>query len=274
MKRMLLPCAAAVLGLGGCSYDPAAEGYRVVYADNFDALDESVWNTTRVDGGATVANGIATLTDVPGGSYNYIGSFGPYQDGPPHDKDEVNYPEMLAFEEGYFEARMRFTRSAWAWPVFWLFSADGTEATQHGTECNELRAEWDIMEAGLNNADGTRPAYDHFYSVLHRNTRVNDDVNGGMYCGETDEPHTFVPVRASEDVDFSDWHVWGGRWTADQVCVYLDGLQLGCLDTHDTTSQPMTLMFAIGYHEACGDCGPQPAELTLDVDWVRVSQLP
>lgn len=273
MKRLLLVPVVTTLGLTACAFNPAADGYEVVYEDDFDTLDASVWNTTSGGGGATVADGIATLTDTAGGGYNYIGSFGPYQDGPQHDADEVNYPDMLAFEEGYFEARMRFTRSAWAWPVFWLFSADASEATQQGTECDELRAEWDIMEAGLDNASGNQPAYSSAYTVLHRNTRVNADITGGNYCGETDDPHTFERMEAAEGVDFSDWHVWGGKWTADQVCVYLDRVEQACLPTHDTTSQPMTLMFSIGYQATCGNCGPQPAKLSLDVDWVKVWQL-
>ena len=50
--------------------------------------------------------------------------------------------------------------------------------------------------------------------------------------------------------------------------------RVGCLPTYDTTAQPMHLIFAINYHGLCGGCPAKPAQLQMEVDWVRVWQQP
>jgi hypothetical protein len=137
-----------------------------------------------------------------------------------------------------------------------------------GENCDHLDAEWDIMENGVQNAGGTRPASSWYYTALHRNT--SDGTDDG-YCGQPDEY-----VGAGRDLtgtDLSTWHVWGGRWTGDELCTYLDGVEIQCMEPYDSTAQPMHLVFTMQYLGQCTGCPSRPPELQLQVDWVRVWQV-
>lgn len=263
---MLLLLSGVALG-GSCVYEPAEDGYHLAFEDSFESLDEDVWHFSGTPGGVTVANGVATIRDVPGDTWtwNTLGTYGRYEDGPLHDRDEINFPNATTFQEGYFEARLRFTDNEWSWPAFWLYSLHGTEYgnDRTGTACDVLNSEWDIMEAGIGNTSGNFPASRSAYTVLHRNT------SGA--CGQDDETNP-VQTIAPEGVNYSDWHTWSGKWTAEEVCYYLDGVQLECVPTYDTTDQPMVVVLSQSFSAHCGGCGAKPPELTMDVDWVRVWQ--
>jgi hypothetical protein len=250
----------------GCAAAPAP-GYVIVFADEFDGTeaDPAVWATAPFGGSLapTVADGALTLRSTAANSYRwgYLASTGPRHAGEP------SYPEARAFQEGYVEARLRYTDDPWVWPAFWLFSMAKTEAWP-GEDCSRLNAEWDVMENGIENGDGSRPASSWYFGNLHRN--AGDGTPDG-YCGT---PNSSRPLsRAVPNTRLSDWHVWAGRWTADEMCTYLDGVELGCVATYDSTAQPMHLTFSLQYLRACAGCGPRPRELHLVVDWVRVWQL-
>lgn len=264
MKK-ILGILAILMFFAACHGEPAPidhQGYQVVYEDNFDNLDTSVWNAgTDVDKVSAV-DGVLRLTDdqVPG--MTAIGSNGPRQSAEP------NYPNQLTFQEGYFEARIRYTHNAWAWPIFWLWSASKTEA-HPGEDCSRLTGEWDIMENGLDNSSGRNPSYSATHSVLHYNTEDSAQPDG-MYCGIKDQMRMIH--KDFPNIDLSQWHTWGGKWEGNQLCTYLDGVQIGCMDAYSSTHQPMTLTFSVNYHGICGNCGPRPAQVWMEVDWVKVWQ--
>jgi hypothetical protein len=243
----------------------ADSGYELVFDETFDG--DAVpphWATAPFGGSlpATVDGGLLTLRSTAANDHQwaYTASTGPRSD------TEPNYPFASAWEEGYFEARLRYTDDPWAWPAFWLFSMAKTEAWP-GEDCRTLNAEWDIMENGIGNRDGAHPASSWFVSVLHRNT--TDNTPDG-YCDIPDVP--VVTTREFPDVDLSDWHTWAGRWTADEMCTYLDGVQIECVEPFDTTAQPLHIVFTINYLGSCDGCPPRPAALEMQVDWVRVWQ--
>jgi beta-glucanase (GH16 family) len=270
MRRKLLVLLGVVVVVfttagAGCVYDPAADGYEVVWEDEFDMLDTSVWNTTPYGGSlpATVTDGVMTVraTTANSSHWGHVTSLGQRR------TTEPSYPDAMAWEEGYFEARIRYSASEWAWPAFWLFSMSKAEAWPY-ENCppgGELTSEWDIFE---NRTWGGLPTTVHDYSTaLHRNT--SDGTTDG-YCGVKDEQK--AQGAQLPDVDLSAWHVWGARWTATELCTYLDGVQLLCTTPYDSTPQPMHLNFTMAYIATCPTCGPKPPELTMDVDWVRVWQ--
>ena len=263
---------AAAVGVFAAACAPAPvpaprPAYVLVFADEFDgtAADPAVWATAPFGGSLapSVGGGALTLRSTAANAYRwgYLASTGPRRAGEP------SYPDARAFREGYVEARLRYTDDPWAWPAFWLFSMAKTEAWP-GEDCRSLNAELDVMENGVENADGSRPASSWYFGNLHRNT---GDGTADGYCGT---PDSMRPLsRPVPGVNLSDWHVWAGRWTADEVCTYLDGVELGCVPTYDSTAQPMHLTFTIQYLPACAGCGARPRELRLQVDWARVWQL-
>jgi hypothetical protein len=270
--RRLASVSGAMLWLTvltGCAPAPiAGGGYELVYHDEFDGDTLSgIWATAPFGGSLppTVGDGVMTIRATAANDYQwaYVASTGPRID------TEPSYPFAQSWRFGYFEARLRFTDDAWAWPAFWLFSMAKTEAWP-GEDCSLLNAEWDIMENGIGNRDGSggRPASRSTFAVLHRNT--TDNTEDG-YCGIADEMRMFSTDFT--DVDLSDWHTWAGRWTAGGLCTYLDDQLLGCVAPYDSTPQRMHIVFTMLYLNACVRCpAVRPNSLEMQVDWVRVWQ--
>jgi hypothetical protein len=241
-------------------------GYGLAFSDDFDggSLDQSVWSKGPVGNPLppSVSDGRMTIRTTAANNHEWgiVSSTGPRRDSEP------NYPNAQAWEQGYFEARIRYTDNNWSWPAFWLFSMAKSEAWP-GEDCSELNAEWDIMENGVENGEGDQPAGNWYYTNLHRNTTDN---TGDGYCGTPDSQRPWS--RHFPDVDLSSWHTWAAYWSDDRFCTYMDDVQLQCMDRFDSTSQPMHLVFTMQYLTRCDGCGPRPSELEMQVDWVRVWQ--
>jgi beta-glucanase (GH16 family) len=261
--------ALTLLGVAvACAVPPPPipeTGWALVFGDGFEGTElKPIWaGAPFVDSlPATVADGILTLrsTAANGHQWGYLATTGPRIEGEP------SYPYAAAWQEGYVEARVRYSNDRWARPAMWMFSMAKTEAWP-GEDCSLLNAEWDIMENGIDVGDGSRPANDWVTSAIHRNT--TDNTPDG-YCGLPDV-HQYASTP-SRGVDLSSWHTWAGRWTAAELCTYVDDVLVHCLPTYDTTAQPMHLVLSIGYLGACTGCPPPPAEMEMQVDWVRVWQ--
>lgn len=270
-RRLRLPVLAAVALalLLACAPAPIIEqggGYEIVFEDTFDGPELGpLWHQPpTVSGPAPTVSGGAMVLTANATGHGEATSTGPRL------ADEPNYPFAASWQYGYFEARLRFTDDPYAWPLFWMFSMAKSEAWPEEIcphEGGEYTSEWNILEGGLNNQDGSQRASRSVHSVVHRNTR-NGSV--GPWCGVEDE-RRFVHHR-SPTVNLAEWHTWGGMWTEDEVCLYLDDAEVGCMETYDTTAQPMHLILSIKYHGLCGNCPPRPAQLQMEVDWVRVWQ--
>jgi hypothetical protein len=250
----------------GCAPPPIADqGYELVFRDEFDGDTLSGLWAAPPHGNSLppeLRDGVMTVRATEDNYYFWgvVGSTGPRL------ATEPSYPFVLSFREGYFEARIRFTDNPWAWPAFWLYSSSTMEAWPN-EDCSRLTSEWDIMENGVSNGSGDRPASRWHVSVIHRNT--TDGTPEG-YCNQPDETRTYS--REFPATDLSAWHVWAGRWEGNRLCSYLDDVQLQCMDGFDSTDQPMHLQFSMLYLKSCSVCGPLPPELRLEVDWVRVWQ--
>ena len=273
IRHRLATIVGVVAACSGCAGSACAPvpirggGYELVFEDSFDGTAAGpIWANAPFGDGlpATVSDGALTLTSTAANDHRwaYVATTGPRVD------TEPSYPFALSWQEGYFEARIRYTDDPWAWPGFWMFSTAKSEAWPD-ENCTLLNAEWDIMENGIGNSAGDRPPSRSFYGVLHRNST---DTTPDGYCGTPDERRSIHEIYT--DRNLSEWHTWAGRWTEDEVCSYLDDVQLGCLPRYDTTSQPMHMVFTMHYQGLCGGCPPRPAELELQVDWVRVWQRP
>jgi hypothetical protein len=264
--------AAVLLATVACAPGPIAGGgpdggYQLVYQEEFDGDTVSPFWVTAPFGGSlppALRNGALTLTATAANDYRwaYLASTGPRLDAAPH------YPFARAWQEGYFEARIRYSDNPWAWPAFWLFSMAKTEAWP-GENCAALNAEWDIMENGAGSESNDRPASHWNVSVIHRNT--TDNTPDG-YCGRPDQTRSYSAEYP--DTRLSDWHVWSGKWTRNKLCTYLDGVEIQCMAPYDTTAQPMHLVFTMVYLRSCTGCPSRPASLEMQVDWVRVWQRP
>ena len=71
------------------------------------------------------------------------------------------------------------------------------------------------------------------------------------------------------------YHTYAAKWTISQICFYIDGQQQGCVNTFDSTNQPMHLLFYNWNTEWEDENMPNadtPDQLDVSVDWVRVWQ--
>lgn len=256
--------------LTGCAPAPQPienAGYRLVFADQFDEYDPFVWATAPFGGSLqpTVSDGVMTIrtTAANGYQWGHVASTGPRR-----SEAEPNYPFARAWQRGYFEARVRYSRSPWSWPAFWLFSQDKTERWPETCPPGSLLiSEWDIFDNGT--WDGTPSAQNLYHGALHRNT-----VAGTIpHCGIADTQQRYT-VRGPSTLDLSGWHTWSGRWTDTELCSYIDGLPIWCATPYDSTEQPMNIVFTMQFGNCTIPelCGQRPSELWMEVDWVRVWQ--
>jgi len=290
--RRVLGWAASVVilaAVGGCA-EPApieGRGYSQVWADQFNYTSQAQmgqeWELNAPFTGPPDASSITFRTE---GDARYVRLLtGEFRDwewsyistaGPRRASPEPNYTAPRAWEGGYFEARIRYSPNQWAWPSFWLFSRAKTENWPN-VVCPPwapLNSEFDILDSGrFDTSTWTR---DHYHGAIHRNTPAN-----GTWCGVADQQYTFAESRL-QGMDLTQWHVWSGRWIqrwdgTGQACTYVDGIEIGCAPTFDTTNQPMVVNFTIqgNGQRVCAGCVPPAGtpNAYMDIDWVRVMQL-
>lgn len=267
MRARLMAAVAVVLSAGGChGCEPSAIGhqaYELVFDEQFDTFDTSVWATHQPwygeppAGSVVVENGILTLSSRASDGHPSVEvpSLGPRT-----GTSYPFYPQARTFQEGYFEVRMRYTHSPHSRPAFWMLGAERAQRFPD-LACPTLQGEWNIMENFYS------PAADQFHAAQHRNT-------GGL-CGV---PHELTNFTALVDFDLSDWHIYGGRWADGQLCASIDNVAVGCMTAYDTLAQPMYLILSQGANcpswvgTACNK--PVPDEIVTQFDWVRVWQRP
>lgn len=217
-------------------------GYSLAFADNFDRLDRASWtNRAFWDGppprdAVHARDGLLHLVSRRSQGYKNI---------------TVSSHGKRNFRQGYFEARMRWTKGPGAWPAFWLSS------THHYTthRCPYLNSELDVFE-GV----GSEPS--RFYGTLHRNTSA--------VCGARDETRPPFGWRDVGDMT-TGFHVYSALWTKAEVIWYFDGREVVRAPAFDSTDQTMYMIFDMwigGW--AGGTTSATPPELRTEVDWVRV----
>jgi chitodextrinase len=242
----------------------AGQGYAKVFEDDFSTLNRGVWCNKQwyegqpPAGSQEVVNGELRLRRSRTSNYaNTTVSTEPCGQASPK-----------SFKQGYFEAQIRYETAHGNGPAFWLLST--THATNPnfpnpacpGPEC--LTSELDVFEGFGRIQYGGAREDDFFSGALHRNT-------AGFY-GQPDDMRF---VQKGTGLELSQHHTYAARWTATDVCWYLDGALLGCRAAFDSTNQPMHLLL---YNwttdwetENVPNSGTEP-ELDVFVDWVRVWQ--
>jgi hypothetical protein len=260
-RRLGVLAIVTLIVCASCTPPPIdGGGYELVFEDHFDTLDAEVWVPQpwyaphTLPGTHTVADGVLTIRARDDNDYRYtqLTTLGPRSETYPH------HPDAERWQEGYFEARFRYTNDPWTSAAFWFLNHSHPNNWPED-HCPDLRAEWDLVENGL----GNRPSNENTGSVLHRN-------NYDGACGQPAERRWYYGTG----VGLSAWHVWSGKWTADEVCTYLDHALLGCQPTYDSTAQPLYMIFSVGVITDPPGDPPKLPEYQMQVDWVRVWQKP
>jgi len=233
----------------------ARQGYHLAFHDEFDTFDGGPWGKGRWSYGE----------DVPRHSiYARRGTLhlvSRRSDGYPNiavSTEGALRPKK--FRQGYFEARMKWTRGNGAWPGFWLLAyrhltnPHWPKPACPGPEC--LAAELDVFEG-----QGAEPSV--FYGTLHRNSCT-------CYGGDRQNANHIRKLG----LDLADaWHVYAAKWTDREIVWYLDGRQLITAPVFDSTDQEMVLLLQMWTGGWTGGTDAStPDNLATQVDWVRVWQ--
>jgi hypothetical protein len=257
-----LPTPAPLAGLN----------YSVRFSDCFNTLDRSIWcshqwwEPSPPLGSQTVANGELRLRRSRAAN-NYANTT--------VSTEPCGQANPRSFQQGYFEARLRYETVQGNGPAFWLFS------TRHATNpawpsinpyCANnglpsavcLSAELDVFEGfGTINYGGSRTD-DFFSGTLHRNS-----------CGCYGVANSARFVQHGTGLDMSQYHTYAVLWTTSSVSYYIDGVLQGTVVSFDSTNQPMHLLLynwtTDWESENVPNASTEP-DLDVFVDSVRVWQ--
>ncbi len=206
-------------------YDPVADGYSIVWQDEFNVNDFSQYwfenwggggngevqyycaNGVHTDGTRTaeISNGTLKITahkvrrfNIQGTKYNYISA-------------RLNTYDCWQY--GYIEMKAKMPTVAGCWPAFWMlpdydvYPAYVRETNQGGAGAG---GEIDIVEYLPNDGDVSYFSA-HSYNVTAEAGYDTTYSNGGGYCQST--------ILNNPE----DWHTYGMLWTEDEIIGYLDG---------------------------------------------------
>ena len=222
----------------------AGQGYNLVFdEDNWTSLSSN-WHTTLwwyesglPSNSVYVQNGVLNLVSRRSQGYKDI------------SVSTESAPSGGHWKQGYFEARLRWTGGAGAWPAFWLFSQAHADKG-NPAQCPTLTSELDILEG-----QGTEP--NMFYGTLHRNTE--DDK--GFPCGIPDQQNANNYHQQSFRLA-DNWHTYAALWDSAQVCWYIDDGLSHCTPTYDSTNQDMFLILYMWIGGWANGTAPTPRRRT------------
>jgi beta-glucanase (GH16 family) len=239
---------------------PQVAGYRLVFADDFEALDlspdgsgthtwyESIWWDSHIPDRSliSVSNSVLSISwqRDQGSPDTSITTFA-------HDKSKGRL-----WRYGYFEARFQWDVVKGAWPAFWLIPAQDARGENIYNGVKET-GEIDIFEGQGDNAST-------FYGTIH-------DWVGKQHT--TNAPNWY---KLPKGFDFSAFHTYGLLWVPGKVTWYLDNKALysaftpGIVDKQD-------FFLVLGSQEGANWrpgslTGVDAQKLSLRVDWIRAWQ--
>ncbi len=236
-----------------------ASGYTLIYADDFNNLDISQnwtgqfhdWYNSEYGAVKPVSSARTSVSDSmlslnwltgDGANDSAVASF------------DIGGRTGRAFRYGYFEAQMKWSPVAGAWPAFWLLSLNS--ATNNGN--------WGELDAF--EGQGLQP--DMFFGTVHDWTAVN-----GVRTSTENQPNYFSLGLANS---YTQWHKYGVLWEPGSITWYYDNnpvLTAREPPIMDGQDVELILDMAEGVNWIQGSMTGVPTlNLSLNVDCVRVWQ--
>ncbi len=199
-------------------FDPAKEGWKLVFEDDFDGddVDSSKWKTgwTHSPGYHTVKDGILTIKcDWTDSSKSKQGS--------------SYFITRDSFLYGYFEWRGRFkTQTGW-WSAFWLYGDSNTNAFYDGFEIDIYE---DYYLSPLEKGKPARGVLDHNLHILTGGNLKSWNYNGP----KLEDPNAYTVI--------------GCKWTPFEISYYMNGKLIHSEATHS----PYDSVTFDPFNHACG----------------------
>jgi beta-glucanase (GH16 family) len=251
------------------------QGYALRFSDCFNTWDRTVWCSNQWWESAPRAGSQFVSSD---GVLHLLRRRAEGFANTTVSTEPCGQANPRSFNQGYFEVRMKFDTVRGNGPAFWLLTTRHQQNSVSGNwpnispycaqnglpraEC--LSSELDVFEGFGNIQYGGARQDDFFSGALHRNT-------SGWYG----EPDSVRSVMRGTGLEMEQYHTYAARWTSSQVCYYIDGQQQGCINTFDSTNQPMHLLlynWNTNWEDENMPNASTPDTLDVSVDWVRVWQ--
>lgn len=263
LLAIAMPCSGCNSSDDNPSDPSAADGYRLIWHDEFDAPDGTAPSArayeTPARSRAAWARFISPRKDLmviqDGVLRMYCRPNNPAADGDTTVmvSGAIQTRNHFSLLHGRIEARIRVDGYPGSFPAFWMMPVKSPGGWPTSGEI-------DIFES-IN-------AQDRAYATLHTGRVAGEDFNTPGYAVDT---------------TIDDWHVYGVEWTSGSISFYLDGVKRG-----EVT--PATIKgglwpfneqeFYIILNQSVGMKGgwAMPPDTThtylTEVDWVRVYQRP
>jgi beta-glucanase (GH16 family) len=233
----------------------AGQGYSIVFEDDFDTIDTTIWRYQRFDKAEqpskfSVANSIMTITNSAGDTSIDLMTKAPY-----------------SWQYGYIEGRMRYTANRASWASIWMMSdrhISGGACVTPGVLDDTKVCEFDMLESNHQFETQVSPftqTYRSHFGTAHSNT------GGGCSLADTNLGWGFNYINDTGTVMAGQWRTFAGLWTPSTLKWYVDDVLLKTATPYASFDQPMRLFLAMYRHPNEGT-----ATLTTEVDWCRVWQ--
>lgn len=240
-------------------FDPVKAGWKLVWSDEFDGKEVD-WKTKWMNSPWNPVPRNRDMAYVRDGKLHIRAEFSPVPGNPAKFSGRtVGLYSQKRFGWGYYEARVRFTKTPGWWAAFWMFSEGRNMSVGGGYEI-------DIFED---------------YSTRGGKNMVANNLHVGFGPGKRSYGYHFkVPGSLDE------FHTVGCKWTPFEVSFYLDGKLIGSSSRH-SPYQSMTYdginhgfctsLLHICVSGQCGSSGGTAKSAGAEeyiVDWVRAYAYP
>lgn len=244
----------------GDPLDRYLDGYTLLFEDDFDTFDTSIWNCeTRtfppnselqayIPANVSVENSNLVLT-AKRESYN----------GRSYTSGKVSTNNNLEILYGRIDAKVKMPNVACLWPAFWTLGSSfevayEKEIGQQWPSCGEI----DILEKfGLQNISNA--------------THFNNDPDAVSSQASTNYIHT-------EALDYDKYHVISLEWSETTMKFLVDNTLMRTYDFTTVNAIPFTKPHFLMFNLAVGGRVSAPTddwnEGKYYIDWIRIYELP
>ena len=200
-------------------YSSKGSGYKLVWNDEFggEALDTNKWSLTY--GMSQTAelsmNEDESVCSVGGGELQLSAINRTDDSGHIYATTKtLSTVNSMSFKYGYLEMRARVPFEKGAWPSLWLGARDSLNNTSNLSYSNEV----DVFEVFGSKSQLSTTVHKWYNDENGNNSGINAQLSTGMY--------TFVNAATLSN----EYHIYGFKWTPDEMSFYVDGVKYATLD--------------------------------------------
>lgn len=256
-----------VTGINEEDLEDLLEGRLLIWHDEFEGseIDRSKWRSSTNNSSyaelqaytyersenAYIENNQLVLKAI---RENYI-------DGYNWTSARLDTMGLFSVKYGRIEAKLKYESKNGAFPAFWTLGCNtyypSSTSGPYGVTksygapwpyCGEL----DIFE-GCSGGGGVKP-------IIHYSLDPSTSAESNM------------TIASNSTVNTSEYHIYGVEWTETSMTAYLDGKEIGTIDTTGLTpyNKPHYLILNLALGSVAGAIDDDVNDIKMYVDWVRV----